>query len=68
MTKTFNDCSVKVTVNRTTERARILSADKREIVIRNIWTGDNGMRYVQYKNRFRPVSKSSYYTQEYCMW
>lgn len=68
MTKTFEKCNVRITAVRTVKRATVLSTDRKEIVTRNIWEGDNGKTYVQYKGEFHEVSESSYYTHEYIMW
>lgn len=68
MTKTFEKCNTPISVTRTGEKATILSADASTIVTRNVWVGDNGKKYVQYKGEFHEVSKSTYYTHEYRMW
>lgn len=68
MTRVFEICNTRVEVKRTAERATVLSVNGREIVTRNVWVGDDGRKYVQYKGEFRSVSKSSYYTHDYRMW
>ena len=67
MTRAFWFGGVQVTVTRTAERVTALSPDKTEIVTRNIWSGDNGKKYVQYKGEFHWVIKSDCYTQDYLM-
>lgn len=67
MTRTFQSCGVQIVVTRTEERAMVLSNDKADIVTRNIWLGDDGKKYVQYKGEFHWVIKSGYYTQDYLM-
>lgn len=67
MTKTFEICNVQVRVVRTGKKARVLSPDNSEIVTRNIWAGDDGNKYVQYKGEFHQVGKSTYYTHDYFM-